>query len=244
MKNRNRTLAIIFGLSLVISHVNGQETIQTDPIRNFKNFYEIGISMNGTRVNTNHTQFNTSNGTFDFRKNNYLPTLDASFNYGWLLKDKEGKSIWTLKTGVNVLSRNANLVDSIGNDLRLSTIYMQIPVQFGFRIPLKYNTVKNNFFRAIEVNAGVYVASPVYQKLDHPDNLDSDGEALGFNYYRFGFIGEVVFTTLDSKGHGHKFGIRVSNDFTSIAKVNETDTELYPYYYTIGIFYNFMNRYK
>jgi hypothetical protein len=244
MKMKNKTLIIILGISLVSFNVKAQESLTTDPLLNFKNFYEIGISANGTRVNTNHTVFNTLNGKYSFQKNNYLPTIDASFNYGWLFKDKESSRILTFKTGVNLLSRNANLTDSIGSNLRLTTGYLQIPFQFGYRGPIKYNTVKNNLYRAFEFNAGVYAATPIMQKLDNPDNLNAGGEALPSNYFKFGFIGEVIFTALDSRGHGHKFGVRVSNDFTTIAKIKETPNELYPYYYTIGLFYNISNRYK
>lgn len=244
MINKNKTWTVIFGLSVMALSLTAQENVQTDPILNFKNFYEIGISANATRVNTNHTVFNTSDGQYHFQKNNYLPTIDASFNYGWLFKDKENNFIWTLKTGVNLLSRNANLTDSVGTSLRLNTGYLQIPLQFGFRSPLKYNTVKNNFYRAIEVNAGVYAATPITQKLDNPDNIDAVGKNLPTNYFKFGLIGEVVFTALDSKGHGHKFGIRASNDFPTLLKVKDTPSELYPYYYTIGVFYNLTNIYK
>jgi hypothetical protein len=245
MKNKN--LTIIFGLLLLAFNLNAQDNLTADPLLNFKNFFEIGLSANGTRVNTNHTVFNSSNGKYQFQKNNFLPTIDASFNYGWLFKDK-GSSIWTLKTGINLLSRNANLTYEspiLGNqELRLTTGYLQIPIQFGFRSPLKYNTFKNNFYRAIEFNAGVYAATPITQKLDSPDNLDAGGKTLPTNYFKFGLIGEVVFTALDSKGHGHKFGIKVSNDFPIIFKVKETPSGLYPYYYTVGLFYNITNLYK
>lgn len=244
MKKKNKTWTIIFGISLTAFNVTAQENLTADPLMNFKNFYEIGLSANGTRVNTNHTVFNTSNGQYNFNKNNYLPTIDASINYGWLFKNKESSGIWTLKTGINILSRNANLTDGLGSNQRLNTGYLQIPIQFGFRSPLKYNTVKNNLYRAFEFNAGVYAATPVMQKLDNPVNLDASGEALPINYFKFGFIGEIVFTALDSKGHGHKFGLRVSSDFPTILKIKETPNELYPYYYTIGLFYNLTNRYK
>jgi hypothetical protein len=244
MKNKNKTWTIIFGLSLTAFRVTAQENLPTDPLLNFENFYEIGFSANGTRVNTNHTVFKTSDGQYNFQKNNYLPTIDASFNYGWLFKDKTNSSIWTLKTGVNLLSRNANLFDSLGSHLRLNTGYLQIPIQFGFRSPIKYNTVKNNLYRAFEFNAGVYAATPIMQKLNSPDNLDADSQTLPTNYFKFGFMGEILFTALDSKGHGHKFGIRVSNDFPTILKIKETPNELYPYYNTIGLFYNISNRYK
>jgi hypothetical protein len=244
MKKTNGTLTIIFGFYLSAFYATAQENLLSDPLLNFKNFYEIGISVNATRVNTNHTAFNTSNGEYNFLKNNYLITSDASFNYGWLFQEKESKLISTLKTGVNILSRNADLTDSTGTNLRLGTVYLQIPVQFGFRSPLKYNTVKNNLYRALECNAGFYTATPIMQKLDHSDNLDARGKSLPTNYFKFGFIGEIVFTALDNKGNGHKFGLRVSTDYTTILKIKDTPNQLYPYHYSIGLFYNILNRYK
>ena len=69
----------------------------------------------------------------------------------------------------------------------------QIPIQFGFRSPLKYNTVKNNLYRAFEFNAGVYAAMPTMQKLDSPDNLDASSQVLPLNYFKFGFINHYYF---------------------------------------------------
>lgn len=244
MKTTSKACAIYFAVLLMIQTLNAQENMPADPLLKFKNFYEIGLGLNASRVNTNHTEFNTSNGQYNFQKNSYLPNLDASLNYGWLLHQQDGSITWTLKTGLNVLSRNANLTNSYGANLRLYTGYMQIPIQIGFRSPLKYNTFKNNLYRAFEFNTGVYAALPSLQKLDDPNNVDTKAKTIPPNYLKFGLIGEVLFTAFDSKGHGHKFGIRVSSDFTAIAKFADTPNELYPYYYSIGIFYNIMNKYK
>ena len=54
MKKKNKTWTIILGFSLTTFNVTAQENLQTDPLLNYKNFYEIGLSVNGTRVNTNH----------------------------------------------------------------------------------------------------------------------------------------------------------------------------------------------
>jgi len=244
MKKISKIWTICFGALLMTQTLIAQESMPVDPILKFKNFYEIGLGINATRVNTNHTEFNTSRGPYNFQKNSYLPNLDASLNYGWLFHQEDGSTTWTLKTGLNVLSRSADLTNSEGANLRLYTSYMQIPIQIGFRSPLKYNTFKNNLYRAFEFNAGVYVALPSLQKLDDPNNVDTRAATIPPNYLKFGLISEVLFTALDSKGHGHKFGIRVSSDFTAMAKFADTPNELYPYYYSIGIFYNIMNKYK
>lgn len=244
MRKKNIVFAFMLGLFLPAYNTTAQETFTTDPLLKFKHFYEIGISANATRVNTNHTVFNTPSGQYNFQKNNFLPGIDGNINFGWLFKDKESNLIWTLKTGVNILGRSADLTDANGASLRLTTSYLQIPLQLGFRFPMRYNTVKNDLYRAIEVNAGVYAAMPTMQKLDHPDNIDSRTSSLPLNYLKFGFIGEIVFTALNSQGHGHRFGMRATNDFAAIAKFKETPNQLYPYYVTVGFFYNLSNNYK
>ncbi len=215
-----------------------------DPLLKFKNFLEIGLTANAVRVNTNYTTFQTPTGTYDFKKNDYVPTLDGSINYGWLFKEKNSSAIWTLKTGVNIMSRGANLTDSLGNNLRFSTGYFQIPLQFGFRLPLEHNPMKNNLFRAVDLNFGFYAAIPYMQKLDHPDNVDAKAAKMTGYYLRFGVISEIAFSALDSRGHGHKFGIKTTADLSSFITFNQTTYELFPVYNSIGIFYNIMNQYK
>ena len=215
-----------------------------DPLQKFKNYLEIGLSSSAVRVNTNQVNFTTSTGTYSFKKNDYLPTLDGSINYGWLFKEKNSSTIWTLKTGVNFISRAANLSDSLGNNLRFSTGYLQIPLQFGFRLPLNYNPMKNNLFRAVDLNFGFYTAIPYFQKLDHPDNIDAKAEEMTGYYLRFGFISEIAFSALDSRGHGHKFGLKSTADLSSFITFNKTTYELFPVYSSIGIFYNITNQYK
>lgn len=221
---------------------NAQDTIQ-DPLLKFDRFGEMSLAFNATRVNTNNTEFSTSNGDYTFKKNDFLPSVDFNVNFGWLLNKNGIHGISSIKTGLNFTTRSADLLDQNGNSLRLSTNYLVLPVQYSIRKPLTFNTVKNNLFRAMEYSAGFYVSSPFYQKLDHPDNIDSQGNYTWFNYLKFGFIAEVAFTSLNEDGNGHKFGFRVSSDFTSITRFSDTENELYPYFVNIGVFYNISNDY-
>lgn len=238
IKNIPSLLTVI----LINSYVFNQDTI-IDPLQKFDIFLENSLSLNAARVNTNYTEFNTSDGDFDFRKNDYLLTVDGSFNIGWLFKKSDKHNIWSLKTGVNLYTRRANLSDQDGNDLRLVTNYLTIPVQYGTRYPLKFNTVKNDLFRAIEYNIGGYISSPFYQKLDLKNNIDSAGKYSWFNYLRFGFVSEFIFTAFNQNGNGHKFGIRTSTDLAYLTKIRDTENELYPNYINIGVFYNITNDY-
>jgi hypothetical protein len=242
MKTKTFIFTIVI-FTIGMTSLKGQETIINDPLLQFTNFYEIGLSINSTRVNTKFTNFETLNGKYNFEKGNYIPTLDGLINYGWIIKAKND-GIMTLKTGINLTSRGGNVVDSIGESLRYSEGFIQIPVIFGIRVAKNFNTVKNNLFRATEYNFGFYTSVPYYEKLDYKNNLDSDGTSSIGNYLRFGAIAEIVFSALNNKGYGHKFGIRASIDFNTIVKFKDTKYELFPYYNTIGIFYNIMNEHK
>lgn len=237
---------VIIGLLLTTIQLVAQEDSSkvVDPLSQFKRFSEIGISIGGTRINTEHATFTTSEDeTFNFKKNRYLPTVDAAFNFGWLVKNKENHLLYDIRTGLNIATRNADLMDEYGNDLRLSTQYLQIPIEIGYRYPLNYNPMKNGFYRAVEIHFGLYAATPYYQKLDAPKNIDAEGKAFGFNYFKFGVMGEIAFTSLNNEGYGHKFGLKFLTDFTTIAKLKNTKNELYPYYFSVGLFYNIANDY-
>lgn len=238
-----KKITLLLGLSLALGQLIAQEDKAIDPLRNFKTFYELGATIEGTRVNTEYTHFSTSNGDYDFRKNNYLPTLSANINFGWLINDKENNTIWTIKTGINVNDKAANLLDSSGNKLQLTTSYVQVPLMIGFRQPIQYAKNDSHFFHAYEVNFGAYAATPLYQKLDNKNNIDAEGKTLSANYLKFGLIWEIAFSAFDKKGHGHKFGLRVTQEFTKVHKFKKTPSELYPFYTTVGIFYNIINDY-
>lgn len=244
MKQQKGILAFFLGMLLVPIQLSAQSAAPSDPLLNFKGFTEIGFVANGTRINSNHSTFKTKAGNFNFEKNTYLMSLDAYLTFGKLIKEKDGKTIRSIKTGINVINRKANLFDSAGTKWRHSTTFLQVPVQFGFRIPQRFNTVKNNLYRAFEFNIGFYLSIPMFEKLDHPDNVDSPGDFIPFGYIRPGFISELVYTALDSKGHGHKFGIRTNTELAHISEYKGTPSQLYPIYSTIGLFYNIANYYR
>jgi hypothetical protein len=68
MKIKITIAAISLCITMTGFSVRAQENDMTDPILKFKNGYEIGLSANGTRVNTNYTHFETTHGRYDFKK--------------------------------------------------------------------------------------------------------------------------------------------------------------------------------
>jgi hypothetical protein len=236
-------LTIIF-LILEITSLKAQEAMTKDTLLQFKRFHDYGISINATRVNTNYTEFVTDKGKYSFDKNKYLPTFDFGMNYGWYIKYKEAGDFLSVKTGIKCTSRNADLKDSIMNNLRFWTGYIQVPVQFGFRIPLKPNMIKNNRFRSLEINAGFYAAVLSSERLDSKDNVDASWTSSFGNNIRFGSLAEIAFIAYSDNGQGHKFGLRISRDYNSIYKFKNTKNQLYPYFITNGIFYDITFNHK
>ena len=245
MKNHTKILIFLIVFLSFENKTLSQNTITDDPLKKFKHFYEMSIGVGANRANTENVSFTTPNGTYNFYKNDYLPSFEGTFNIGWLFNDLETKSIYSIKTGINIYSRSANLVDPNNETLRLQTGYLQIPVQVGIRLPMNHHTIKNNYFKAFEINTGVYAAIPISEKLDYTNNVDSRADSNTFaNYVRFGTISEINFSSLNEKGNGDKFGLRFSTDFMGIWKLKETKYGLYPSYINISFFYNINNRYK
>src|SRR5690554_1259648 len=238
-----KTITFCLVFLLTISQLFAQEDNLVDPIAKYKSFYELGGSIGLTRVNTEHTHFNTAKGDYEFRKNNYLPSSTGSINFGWLFNSEESNTIFAIKTGINISTKSASLLDSDGNKLQLTTSYLQLPFLVGFREPIRYSKNENRFFHALEYHIGVYAATPFFQKLDNRNNVDASGKGLAANNLRFGIMAEVAFTAFDNKGHGHKFGFRMMHDFAKLHKFKKTPSQLYPYYGSLGLFYNIYNDY-
>lgn len=244
---KNMKISKIFFCSIALCFTKGSCDAQqraVDPLSSFKKFYEFGIGFSQTRVNTNFTEFTSNQEAYTFRKNSYASGIEAGFNFGWLIKEKNNVSIWNVKSGLHVQTRSAELSNQDGTALRLSTAYLQVPLIFGFQSPLKNNAIASKHFKAFEFSGGLYAASPLIQKLDKIENIDSPGKRVAFNYVRFGYVGEIAFTAFNNKGEGHKFGIRASSDFTTRISFRETNSPLYPYYINVGLFYMLSNRYK
>lgn len=220
----------------------GQDSI-TDPLSRFNTFIELGVSANLARVNTNYVNHKTGDADFMFLKNKYLSAFDGICNFGWLIKPKDEKLIMSFKTGLNAASRSAVLTDSSDNKFKLLSTYLIFPAQYGYRFPLNYNRKENRFYKAVEVNAGIYVALPVSEYLIPLNDIDTKGRSGNANYLKFGFIGEITFSALNNKGNGHKFGLRATSDFSTYSYAKNSQSTA-PFYHSVGVFYYILNRYR
>lgn len=221
-----------------------QENTNQDPLLRFKHVSEVGLCLNSTRVNTNYTTFENNGLNYQLTKANYLPTFDGLIHFGWLFHDKDApQQIFIIKTGVDMVYRAANVNGPTNEALRLNQSFVQIPIQYVFRNPLRYNTMKNNLYRAIEWGAGLYCAISLQESFGDRTNIDTRAESIFGKTIRFGFSGEIALSALNKNGFGHRFGIRATNDFTRFIRKASTASGIYPCYYSIGLFYNIGNHY-
>ena len=154
-------------------------------------------------------------------------------NFGWKLNKKHGV-VDIIKLGIGITSRSANLIDTSGFDLRFKETYLQIPLHLGTSLPLK---VKNGRSHSIEAIVGIYAATPISNRLDLKENVDSrySNDCFG-KFIRYGESVELAYTSFVKKNHGIKFGLRVSSDFHSITKLSNTKYQIYPYYISYAFF--------
>ncbi len=237
------TSYLLFLSPLFMFNLLAQDSLRTlDPVLKFKHFMEEGLSVNYCRVNT--TQINYHNGLYTFEQGkSSWQSSDIAINFGWIKKTSDNKTLVLFKTGINMVNRAADLKDSTGKQLNYSLGSIQIPVMMGFRLPLRYNTIKNGFFRAIEWCYGPYIGFSVWEKLDSRNNYDSRGNFVLGNYIRMGLVSTLCFTSLNEKGRGHKIGLRANVDFTSLLNNSENHNAIHPAFLTAGIYYNLFNKF-
>jgi len=217
----------------------GQSKSLDDTLKKHNSFFiEDNFAIGMTRVNTNYTIFTNDNNAFILKKNNYLPCLEWFTNFGWKLDNKYG-AFDIIKLGIGITSRSVNLIDTSGIDLRFKETYLQIPLHIGATLPLKF---KNGRTHSIEAIVGIYAATPISNRLDLKDNLDSpySNDCFG-KFIRYGESVELAYTSFVKKHHGIKLGLRFSTDFHSITKFSNTKYQIYPYYISYAFFLSIVN---
>lgn len=243
MKLSKISIAVLF-LNTYLNPLVAQEDLKSDPLLSYTHFYELSLSLGLNRINTNEANFSSDGVDYSLAKNRFLPASDAHFLWGWILKDKEKKEVYRIKTGFGIMSRSAELSDDKDNELFFETGYFQLPLIFSFSEPITYQKKDGRFHKAIDFGIGMYAASPLSQVLRSRNDLDQRAENLSFNYLRYGFMADIGMRFLDQDGKGHKLGIRTSLDLSSFTKFSSTELDIYPVYYMIGVYYNLQNEYS
>ncbi|MCX6351758.1 MAG: hypothetical protein NTX03_07840 [Bacteroidetes bacterium] len=220
-------------------HAQQDSTIK-DPILKFRISTEYPWGVNFTRIDTRYA----TQGKYELEKGKWLPGVEGGMMYSVRPKSKETKSIFSFKFGWLISSYNTDLTDANGKQMRFRQSFYKIPIMYGFRMPLNYNTVKNGFYRAIQLHVGVYGSSNIGESLGDKRDIDVGFNKDIFNTLHSGFITEISFTAFNQRGHGHLLGLRTSADFTKPILFKKNQNEIYPVYYSIGLFYNILNSYK
>lgn len=227
--------------SIVFQCAWTQDSI-TDPLQKYRRIHELGITLLATQV-ISESNLDESAAIYKFdRRIYYVPDLDANFSTGWI--KSSGNAAIIEKIGIWLSSRTVNLPSPVGGDIQYNVGFLSIPVQIGFRLPLNHSNYKNGMYRAIEMVAGVQLSTPLVETLYGYQEFNPVSYGIFGKYIKFGINAEIIFTSLNEFGHGHRYGLRLSTDAKSFFKTGDTHYEIYPVFSSVGLFYNLQNVYR
>lgn len=250
-------LIIIVLVILVASSLNAQTTDQNqksnlleDPYLSLKPFNTIDASVAYQYVNSNNISF----GDYTLKRGKYYPSasMAAYIHIPNLFQMKnpygKGKAIGNLKTGFLMDFTSTDLYYEQKNEIGLydkkemtfSQVSVSIPLIYSHRMPINHGNEKGNkYYKAINVNFGLYLGVPVSNRLYEKGDITPENGEIGFgDYLRWGSIIELEYSALNKEGYGHRFGLRMITDFSSVIKFNKEKYGIYPTYVSAGIYYN------
>lgn len=212
-----------------------------DPVLKFKKFNEIGFAISSVSVQMGNTLYNDAQISNVQYSANYLD-YEFSYNYGWIVNSTSSQAS-LVKIGVYLPFLSCNYeVDEIID--KHSTLFLKIPLQYGFRLPLNRYNSNQEIFRSVEINFGLYGATPLLERLVYEEEFFAVNYGISGAYLRCGFITELYLTTQNNEGNGQKYGLRASIDFNSFNQLYRTKYNIYPLYYSFSFFYNLWNEYR
>lgn len=235
-------------LCLITMQVCGQNTTpqrkdsiafnikKQDPFFSKKHFFETSWGIGATRINNNYTVFNNTDGLYQFKKNTFTPTSNITIDFGWLWHDKDN-DISMLKTGISASFRSGYVSIPGGGNKQYSEGLLYVPLMFSFREPLRWHTIHNDVYRALDWGAGIYAASVLDERLANKSDYFASGKYSAFTNMRMGVISEFAYSETHKNGKGWRIGLRAEGDIPSLA-FGKTAYNLHPYYFSTCLFYS------
>lgn len=228
---------LTFALSIFLfsSTIWAQDSL-VDPMVNIKSYTTFDFGFYAQSPNTDNVQF----GDYTLPQGIYKPTIHSAIFWHRTLLLEENEPLFKLKTGLLFNSYYTNLTDNNGANYYFSEADISLAFLVGTHLPIKYNSVKDKFFKAIDMNFGMYMGTPFIEHFTLEENKYSEeGQYWGFNYMKFGLIAEIEYSAITKNGYGHRIGLRTMVDLNSIWKFKNSESGIYPSFTSIGIFYNF-----
>ena len=192
---------------------------EKDSTKKDNSFYDLSAGFGITRINTNYTVFGNSTNNYLFKKNNYMFSSSAHYILGNYLK--HGTFV---KYGVIMNFKSALLTDNNNNELRFNESYVSIPIMWGILL----NNYKHS---SLEVSFGVSAGTPMQNRLDYKDNLDSKYQGGCFGrIIKYNAIMDIGYWIYKDKKYKVKFGLMQTSDFANFTKIKDTKYAIYPRY--------------
>ena len=165
--------------------------------------------------------------------------LTMSYLYGRRIINKPDKRTVYLKSGIEIMFPRNNLLPIGTSEQKVKETFINVPLMLSANIPLNcFNCTKRKPFLGISI--GLYGATLMKQEIAE-QNFDFQDTGTYGGYTKFGVMADGSLQFLTDKGTGHVFGLRMSFDFNdrTYYKANNNVTTIS--YYTLGLYYNFIN---
>jgi len=219
---------------ILLSSISWAQDTLVDPLSNIKSFstFEMGLYSHTTNIN------NVDFGSYTLPQGIYSPTIHSALFWHRVIMNQNIPE-FKIKTGLLFNSNYTNLTDLQGKSYYFSQSEMALSFLFGSHIPIRYNTVNDKFYKAVDFSIGLYMGTPWFEYfVPEEDKYNKKGEYFNFNYVKFGIIADIELSMINKNGYGHRIGLRTMVDFNSIWKFKNSENGVYPCYTSFGIYYN------
>lgn len=166
-------------------------------------------------------------------------TLNLSYLYGRRILNKPDKRTAYIKSGIEFLFPRNNLFPADSTQQKVKEYFINVPLMLSANIPLQcFNC--NNRTPFATISFGVYAATLMKQQIAVED-FDFEETGTFGEYVKFGAMFDVAIQFLTDKGQGHVIGLRLSYDFHDRTFYKANDNVTTASYYSLGLYYNFIN---
>ena len=226
--------SLILTFSLFSILVFSQDTL-TDSLNNIKSFSTLDMGIYLQNAKYNHVQF----GDYTLDEGVYSPTIHSALFWNSVVAMKD-QPLFLTKAGLLFNSYSTNLSDKQGNNYYLSQAELALSFMIGTHLPVKYNDIRDKFFKSVNLNLGLYMGTPWYEYFAHSeDKYKGQSQYFKFDYMKFGVVADIEYSMINESGYGHRIGLRTMIDFNSIWKFKNNETGIYPCFASVGVYYNF-----
>lgn len=249
MKKTNYSRLICFLLWIVSLSGNIHGQLPEDFVKKYNRFIELNVGVHALNVQNRALFYVGSQIQENYYNDNYRWNSSVALHFGTINQQDTSRlkkymlySItgfeWSNKSAVLTVQNNQSSEVLIRTDHQIT-----LPFVLGIRSPIKYNTIKNGFYRVVDLRFGATFGISAFNSSRSTASVSRSFDFVPFHLVRLGWRTDVGLSFLNMNGHGHRFGFQVNADLTSMRFINISNSKL-PFYYSLGLNYNIINSYK